>query len=531
MNATRLCSLAAAAALATACTGCGKSAPSKAAGSGAPPAPPPPAKKQAAPVPDTGPTAALWALAPTGTLTGLVADGRALVAFGAMYRSAPAGTWQARLLSLATGTEAADLARCGIDLRLGAARFETTTRAVWVVPTAAPDRFAACRHGTIARVGGMTCATRHGRYVCADKPALLDDLGRAAAAIRDRWPVQYRGDAEAWASPAAVAAEREGTPEPVYDVGGPAFAAVRVARGAVTFRAHAAFRWIDEVAALAGKGASVTTGGASGFMTLSVGPLVERWAEDTPRIQLLPGITTRDAVHALDGNVQARVPSGTATVELRFGLATPGVFRTLVARCDDVLPALGLRGRADGGGCRIDVATSGAAFHFTGYAEDDELLVRATVDGTGGHAAPVALTPIGRELGDGTWTFASWGRGSAMTVPWGRYGRDTSGADLVSLGVLSEVGVGIRVEHDGLTALAHVRLVTANPDEVIHSLRPLLVAMGQHRAVAAQADAIAARFPKSPFAADLHAGWMGLGPALLPWAAAYVDVQLARAWR
>jgi len=510
--------------MALAGAGCGKSTPASTSGSAGGSSAPPAASTAA---PDTGPTAALWAFAPTETTSGLVADGRALAALGAEAEDAPAGTWQARLLSLATRTEPADLERCGIDLQLGAAYFNTTAGAVWVVPTATPDRFAACHHGTIAEVDGMTCATRRGRYVCADQPALLDQLGRNTATIRDRWPVRFRGDAEAWASPAAFAAERVLIPSPLYEAGGPAFAAVQVARGAVTFRAHATFRWISEVAAIAGKGAPVSPRGTSGFLALGVGSIVDRWAQDTPRIQLLDGITSRDAIHALDGNVQARVPSGTAALQLRFGLATPGVFRSLVARCDDVVSVLGLQGHADGDACRVDVTAGGATIRLVGRVEGDELRVRATIDGINGHATPVALTPIGGELGNGTWTFAAWGRGSAMLLPWQRFGRDVPGPYLARLAMVSEVGVGVRIEDDGLTALVHVRLATASADDVVRALGPLAIAMAQHREVSAQAKAIAARFPNSPFAEDLRDGWRGLAPAMLPWAAMYLDLWLA----
>jgi hypothetical protein len=501
VHATRLCSLAAAAALAAAC---GKSPPSK-----------------------TGGTAALWALAPAGTIAGVVADGEATTALVARLATLArlsheldgSGSMLQKLVTdSALGLDPTNLARCGIDPGLGAAAFMTPVGVVWVAPVRNRDRFAACedatRDGDLDRAPDLTCATRHGHYVCTNRDVLLDRIGEGDAAIRASWPPATHGDVEAWVSPAVAQAQTD--IDASFRATGPVIATATGSAGGITVRLHWPGQWRGETAPFVGQKAGIDADGSSSFMVFAAAPLVDDWARDVPRIQLLPGITSRDVVHALDGRIEGRVPAGTSAIDISLGLATPGVPATLVSRCKELGHVLPLDPDQVAGRCRISVPAAGTTFHVEGRVEGKWLRLTLTWDGAAGAPASVPLTPMARELSDGTWTFATWGRGSLLTLPWRRSPKPIDQLSAAVLEHVAEAGLGVRIGDDGLTALLYVRTIAADPDELADALEPLIAAAVRGRNVAARANALARRYPHSNFAGDLRAGLMGLaGPGLV----------------
>jgi hypothetical protein len=129
-----------------------------------------------------------------------------------------------------------------------------------------------------------------------------------------------------------------------------------------------------------------------------------------------------------------------------------------------------------------------------------------------GPVAGLAPTRLARELAEGRWSAALFGRGSHFDLKRAMSFTQTfAGAENIMplLPLLNEVGVGLRGDGDAVHAIAGVRTIWSNPDEVVQKVLAISsddLFSGKAPAIA---HAIASSAPTSFFAQDIKAGYSG----------------------
>jgi hypothetical protein len=460
---------------------------------------------------DTAPTITsdgLWALAPAGARGGIVvtakgvgmlergyADVQKLVATVPDLAAA-----QARLTeALAPFGPAITLADFGFTPHKGAALFMRKDGMVAVLPLADRDKFLAKVGGTkgadVDTIDNTTCKMINGYYTCANSPALLADVAK--------------GDLKKHLGPRGEI-EIIGAELPFGEPGKPmtVAAAVQLVRGQATLRGsviNAPKELVDRLARTATP--KVDAQRTAGFALVDL----PAWLPPTEE-KLVGDITIGQVLGTLDGLISITTPAGATVLNVEQAVTDPAPLATIIARCNE-LP----------GGDVLEAASAEGVCRFK--APNWDVTLDMWMDGktlrVGQKKAPppgvsVPLTPIGRELARGPWSFVFWGRGTMLAGP--PIPGITEPTDIPAesamvirlMSMISELGFGARMQGDKLELVATVRTLFASPDDVIAKVSTITakdIAATRSRALA---EPIARSAPSSPFAHDFTAGHAGL---------------------
>ena len=465
---------------------------------------------------------ALWALAPSDAIVGVVVSPRAIgmaehgvqdirAYLAAVPELALYDTLLGQKLLALTGKPTTLLADLGLAPGHGAALFVARNGAsLAIVPVGDRDKFLAVVHGTRG-AGSAADTLPHGvckplgqLYACASSPELLAKAGAGPGS--DATPlgarlaaVGARGDIEAIALALPI------QPSAPIDLAG----VVQLERGSVTLR-MAASGVADSTIASLGRPSAVRADGdrTSGFAVVNLAKLTAQ----LPALPVLEGVTLADLGHSLADPVTVAIGAGPFDIDAQVPLLDPAPMAQVVAHCRDFSTFQIFATTVDATGCHVpmpplgltfDIGIEGAALHVTSRPRP-------------GAPARVALTPLGAELAAGTWQLAFWGRGTIfaplVTAPPSPVPVLPDQAQLIvrGLGLVSEVGVGVRAEGSTVRAVVGLRTLWANPDDVVAKLTAVTPGDIVSGRVAALAEPVAAAAPAAPFARDYAAGYGGL---------------------
>lgn len=470
---------------------------------------------------------ALWQLAPDGATFGIVASPRGLamiergaLAIDAMLAGAPElAPAHRKILSAwthATGASTLGLAGLGLSASQGFALFGSDAdQDVMVVPVVDRNRFVTWLHGR--RDGdadvfdqeplkGAVCKPLRGRYVCADKPALWDKLGRGNfAALRAR--AGARGDLEVVAGGLADS--------PTLSLA----AVVQLEPGAVVVRGT--LGGVPAVASMLGNPIRPRDGAATaaGFGVIDVSPYLAA----LPPVPLVHGVTAAQLARSLAGPIDLAVPPGSrdlASIDLamRVPLNDPAPAKAVVEHCADIAALEPLGAHVEAGACRMNVPNLNA--EIDAWVDGNELRIGRRVAGT---PAPIEPSPLASELAQGAWSAAVFGRGSylalaslpVMTAVFAQLPPEMGLAPRL-LPLFNEFGAGVRKDGDALHFVLGFRTLWANPAAVVDKVLAISQAQMESGQATGMATAIAASAPRSPFAQDLGAGTGGMVAIMVP---------------
>ena len=494
-------------------------------------------------------TDALWKLAPPDLLGGgVVADGTlarlhsGLVTVLAALDKAPggadvAGKIRAGLVQKGVDiTDPAALKAIGIDLSKGAAIFHAKATDVMVMPVTDPAKL-------VAKVGGSSkdgidkldddvfCKLMAGRYVCAKTAAGLDLVGKGTSPVAS-WPPAMRGDIEGFA--AAELIQKDLGPFQVSSTQG-LRASARLERGGATIRLHVTGTPAGQMALAQSQRSRLVKGLAeqapTGLFILQAGhlwdPVRDKAIAENGAAPLPGGATVKDVLGAITGNLVGYVlPGPPGRGVFKVGMTDVAPMAKLVAACDQLgaLAPPGVTVGKQGDHCRVTVspslmggmyAAAPSSISFEVWTEPGAM-VMAIGDLTGKAAGAPPVSPFAAELLAHSWLMAGWGQGSVASeasLPLATLLRtrihQVEGGDLMLWGLfhLSELGVGLRSDKDGIHMVGRIRTLWSNPAPLTAELEQRIDAFVGGKADAlSDVAALAKKNPDSPFAHDLRAG-------------------------
>ncbi len=452
---------------------------------------------------------ALWKLAPSGALFGVVASPRALQLsehawadvtkfLDTMPELAPQMKQLRGKLTAALGAPDLSFAAAGMTNQHGGAFFMLPgKKGLLILPVADRDTFLKIAHGTKGdpsdKVSDMTCKTTHGVYACSDDPAVLDHLGTGsmtAAAAHARGDIELAGTN----LPAGH--------EPV------SFGAViQLARGQITLRGSVTGVPAKALAMMGPASKPVLDGSrTTGFAVGHIKALLDT-VPMPPQAQVILK-TLGDPITMV---------TRAATMDLQVPLTDAAPIQTgLIDHC------------ADGPLGKIGAAVVDGVCQFT-VPNMPAITTQVWIDGKTLHFGhkPLAtdtaseLPDFGKELAGAPWQFAFYGHGSLLGIDGAMAAQLEQSAATAgepgmlrvmirALSLLNEVGTGVRIDGQTLSFVFGVRTAWANPDDVVAkliALNPDDIAAGKG---AELAKPIVAAAKGSPLANDVAAGFTGL---------------------
>ena len=492
----------------------------------------------------------LWKFAPAdATVAAVVADGvleplygGGLVALAALEK-APGGAEIAGTIRQRAKTPVGDvldratLDGLGVDLKKGAAFFESESAKVAVLPVGDPARFAAklgapIENGVV-HLGPMTCKDVSGRFVCGDSQAALDAAAKGTGgSLVASWPREMRGHAEVFVS----AARMKDNDIPLAEPGGVRVSAV-LEKGAFTARVHVVGKPTGPLAAARSGKLSLAAGVAdlqpSGLITINAAELLKMAlakAGDPPDKPLPGGVTPKELMSAPSGEMIGYALPGQPLRGIgKIGLTNAAPVKKLLSACAEFAAAAppGVTIKKNGEKCAVSVDPSAMGAPMPGMqtvSVEAWVEPNALVIGLGQYAAKSdvkpGLAPFAREILDGSWLFAAWGAGTPAGAPLmmdpaqlkaAFQSEPMAGLALWAIYHLNELGVAGRVADDGIHGLMRVRTLWANPDEVVSAVEAKIAALiGGDAGAAAAMTELARKFPGTPFARDVQAGAGGV---------------------
>lgn len=455
---------------------------------------------------------ALWAMAPDGTQLGVVASPRAVglgfravAAIRELTKQPDFAPAQSQLDTLATamfGSATATPEEAGFAADKPFAMFVTQDGVLGVMPVRDRDKFMASKHGTRGSaddtLDGNTCREVGAHYICATNVAMFDRIGKGT--LRGKLAMAgARGDAELYMTGLPLLGDSKGE----------LALAAQLDAGQVSLFG----RWAGEPAGFLKELVGVAapkpdTAGASGFAALDIKPLLA----DAPALPITGDVTFDQLAKSLVGPVTAVVPAGTVDLQLAVPLIDPKPAQGVIEHCDDVGKFFELAKTQTPGACRI-VLQGNNALELDAWVENNVLRLGAKKGAQPG-GNPAGLTPIGAELGSGTWSAAFWGRGTMLNLT----GITPTEHDVpaeVALGIhamalVNELGLALRVEQDGVRLRGFVRTVWTNPPALAEKIVAISGSDILTGKATEPAKALAATAAGTPFAADFAAGQGGL---------------------
>lgn len=475
-------------------------------------------KTQAPPSPaapaSTAEQDALWALAPEGVIGGMIAtpDALAKIERGALavdkvFATAPdLAPFKAKMeaeLQEVLGTKTLTFAAAGLTTQKGFAAFLVDKEVILIVPVGDRAKFMTVAKGTQGADGvdqfkKAKCKTVKNVYACAKDAAVLDRVGKGTLTETLKL-VGARGDIE-------IAGTSPTTP-PVTGA-----AVVQLGAGSLTVRA--AVKGLPaEVKPFFANAKPRTDGDkTAGFALVAFDKALAMFADKVPPQPLGEGVTADVLVKSLVGPLTMTVDNGAMTFDVRLPLNDSAPAQKLVEQCDKFPPLAQLGATVKDGVCHVAIPQMQLA--LDAWLDGKTLRIGQKGGTPTNQASP--LSPIAKELADGEWTFAMFGRGTmyapvTMSIPAPPDALPPEAMlGIRALAMLNEVGFGVRLDGEVVRGVATVRTLWSNPDDVVAKLvaiDPKAILAGK---AAEQGKAIAEASPKSPFAADVKAGMTGL---------------------
>ncbi len=444
---------------------------------------------------------ALWALCPDSATSGFVVTPRALehveaalVEIQRFVATAPElAPIKGQLESAIRGQLGApftNLEEVGIDRKKGIAMFDAPGGGVVVVPLADREKLAKLSIPVGAdpnKIGELTCKTINNNYACSKNLPLLEQIGKGTVPAQIA-RVGTRGDIELLVK------------EPL-ELG----VTVRIDRGMAVARGAVVAPPVVIEKLVGASKPRAPQGQTSAFIVATVESLLETM----PDGPLLEDLTLSELLKTVNGPVTITIAPGTTLPDVRVPLSTTAPAQKVIDNCATVVPAEMLSAQQQPGVCRVDIATYNVELDI--WIDGSEL--RAGNKAGAPTAKSVPMTDLGREIANGTWTLAFWGRGTMFGTP--RIEALAAGmqeqAALMfrALALLSELGLAVRLDGDVAHFVAGGRLIWANPPAVADKLLAI-PARDIVSGDTASVDAIAKSAPASPFAADYASGQGGL---------------------
>lgn len=459
-------------------------------------------KKDSAPSPgapaSTAEIDALWKLAPEGVTFGMVLSPRGMTmvehAYGDVMKFlsatpelAPQLAQMHAALTKAIGAGDLSWQALGVSPQKGAAIFALPHRKGILVVSVSDQ----AKLDSLMKKSDMTCKSVQGMYACTDEPGAFDKLGKGSlsAAL-----AHARGDFEI-----------AGKDLPIDQGKTFSFASVaQFAPGAITLRGTVT--GVPSAAlAMLGSATSPRTEGnkTTGFALAHIGAVLKT-------MPAMPG-ELGEIVKTI-GDPITLVTTSTA-LDLRVPLSDPApASQALVAHCTEG-PMAQLGAKLVDGACQFAVPNL------------PQLTVSVWVDGKtlhiGQKGAPVPAavepTALGKELADGSWQVAFYGRGSLLANYPGSQMPDLGGevesilhVAMRGMAMLNELGIAVKADGDTVQFVFGVRTAWSNPDAVVAKLQTLDAAQLIAGKGGDLAKPIIESAPDSPLAKDVKAGYMGL---------------------
>jgi alpha/beta superfamily hydrolase len=245
--------------------------------------------------------------------------------------------------------------------------------------------------------------------------------------------------------------------------------------------------------------------GAAGFGVVDLMPLLGA-LRPAP---IAPGVTTADLARMIAGPVTYVVGAGTTDPGIRVPLRDPGPARTLIEHCGGMPTLARFSTTVRDGACRVSVP--GHNLVIDSWIDGGELRIANRAAGT---ASALAPSPLARELAQGAWSVALFGRGSFLDVKDARSqiaGLGLWGDSAVRfVPLITEAGLGVRKQGASVQFVAGLRTIWSNPDDIVHKLLAIPSSDLLSGKAVETGAAIARAAPGSPFAHDLRAGTAGV---------------------
>jgi len=457
----------------------------------------------------------MWKLAPEGTVRAIVMSpyGLAMLekGFGALLgyiakagpELAPIEQQLDDLLSQVGGKEFR-LATIGLTPTKGAAMFVTSEGMVAVLPIADRAAFLAKVKGTPAttpdgadQIDKVRCKMVDALYTCASTEALLGKVGKSN--IKDKLtPVKARGDIEV----VALELPLEGPSMPRSTLA----ATVELEAGAWVVRGLLGRPPVSMASKLLQVSRPRTTiGSSSGFVMIDIRSII-----DPTDDKVVEGITQADLVNSVAGPLTLDVPAGSSIFDIQIPLSNPVPMETIVTRCGEIAALAGVAKFANGV-CTLDLQQLNTTLDM--WVEGK--ILRLGKKGMAATTTRIPMSPAAKELANGTWGMAFWGRGT-MFSPTGKPPADVPqihpllAIQLRLLSALDEIGFGVKQDGDALRFVLGMRSTFSNPQAVVDALAAINALDIASNRAEAKAKPIVDANPKSQFAIDYASGQHGI---------------------
>ena len=463
----------------------------------------------------SGPSDAMWKLAPEGTVRAIVISPYGLAMLEKGFTSllgyfAKAGPEMAPIegqldsLLEQVGGKNFTLGSLGLTSSKGAAMFGTNEGMVAVLPIADRAAFVAKVHGKAAatpdgvdEIDKVRCKMIGTLYTCASTPELLAKVGKSS--IKDKLAqVRARGDIELVANELPL----EGPSMPRSTLA----ATIELESGAWIVRGMLN----KPPAAMTSKLVTTskprtTVGSSSGFVMLDIRQIIEPTDD-----KVVEGITQAELVKAVSGPLTLDVAGGSTVFDIQIPLSNPAPLQKVVEKCGDI-PALAGIAKFEGGVCKLDLQQLNTALDM--WVEGNVL--RLSKKGAPVTPVKIPMSPAATELANGQWGLAFWGRGT-MFAPTGKPPTDAPqippllAIQLRVLAAIDEIGFGVKQDGDALRFVLGLRTTFADPQAVVDALAAIsAVDIASNRAEGKSKPIVDAH-PRSQFAIDHAAGQHGI---------------------
>ena len=447
---------------------------------------------------------ALWKLAPDDVLFGVVASPRALAMSQHAWTDvvkfmeatpdlAPALAELRAELTKELGTADLQWSAIGWTDTKGAAAFQLgNKKSLFVLPVTDEAKWKALL-AKQKHPDELKCQQTHGVYACSDDPAAFDRMGKGTlspALANARGDLEMAGKLMPGASDASTLSLA---------------IVAQLAPGAVVIRGGLTGvprRALD----LAGAPNKPRTDGdhTTGFALLNLKGMYSQIPDFGP---------FTEAVHSLAD--PATLVSTSTGIDVRMPLTDPTPIKALIEQYCEAGPLASVGAKLVNGGCEMQLPNMPPEFKLRAAIDGKALVVKTLASGS---PASVENSALGKELADGSWQFAFFGRGSLLggfqgtgampPLPPEAMGYVRMG--LKAMALINEMGAAVKIDGETLRFVFGVRTAFGNPPDVVAKL----IAIDPDQIMAGKGGdvvkPIVAAAPGSPLAQDVKAGYMGL---------------------